>query len=321
MSAPRVVTLGEALGLFSTAGPDGLDRAEHARIATGGAEANVAIGLARLGIDVAWLGRVGEDELGRRIVRELRAEGVHTAAIQDAAAPTALMLKDSSRPGRTTVRFYREGSAGSRLEVADVSRLDISSASWLHITGIALGISGSARDAILHAVQVAVENDVSISFDVNHRASLWGYSDAAPWYRRVAATASVVFGGDDELRAMVTAPDDSTPHQLAAQIAAQGPGEVVVKLGDRGAGVLADGAWLERPAQPARVIDTVGAGDAFVAGYISARLNHATVSEALDRALKTGAAACQHPGDWEGALRMHDLHAADDTLRVDPVQR
>lgn len=314
----RVVTLGESLGMIRTAGPDGFERAASARISTGGAEANVAIGLARLGHDVAWLGRVGDDELGARIRRELRAEGVDTLAITDPSAPTGLMLKDASDPGRTVVRFYRAASAGSRLCPRDIDRLGVAGAAWLHVTGIPLALSATAADAIRHAVGIARAAGTTVSFDINHRARLWDYPAAIPRYREVISLADVVFGGDDELGAVVgRSGGPGGAEALARAVLALGPGESVVKCGSLGAGAATSAGWEWRDAVPVTVADTVGAGDAFVAGYISARLEGRAVGDALGRAVRTGAAACRHPGDWEGALRRADL----DRVEGDPVVR
>ncbi|WP_207930339.1 sugar kinase [Streptomyces hainanensis] len=314
----RVVTLGEALGMIRVAGPDGFELAESARLGTGGAEANVAIGLARLGHDAAWLGRVGDDELGARVRRQLRAEGVETHAVTDREAPTGLMLKDASHPERTVVRFYRAGSAGSRLAPADLDRLRIADAAWLHVTGIPLALSASAADAVLGAVDIARAHGVGVSFDVNHRARLWDYPTAVPRYREVVSRADVVFGGDDELGAVVGVDGaPGSPAELARAVLALGPTEAVLKRGARGAGVATPAGWEWRDAVPVAVADTVGAGDAFVAGYLSARLEGRAPGAALDRAVRAGAAACRHPGDWEGALRAADL----DPVEGDPVLR
>lgn len=316
MKPRRVVTLGEGLGMLRVPHAGGFELAEAAIIGTGGAEANVAIGLARLGVDVAWLGRVGDDALGRRVRRQLRAEGVHTIAITDHSAPTGLMLKESPRPDRTAVRFYRSGSAGSRLTTADVDLLGVQDAHWLHVTGIPMGLSETMAAAVTRAVEIAQSNGVTVSFDVNHRASLWGYDTAVPVYREIIAQADVVFGGQDELGAVVG--HSLKPRDIALAVTALGPAEVVVKCGAIGAGATLDGTWEWRDAIPVVVADTVGAGDAFVAGYIASRLSDSTISSALDLAIRAGAAACEHPGDWEGALRLADLEL--DSI-ADPVQR
>lgn len=312
----RVVTLGEALGMIRTDGVGSFEIVPTGVTGFGGAEANVAIGLARLGIDVAWLGRIGDDGFGRRIRRELRGEGVETIAIVDSNAPTAIMVKESPRPGRTVVTFHRTDSAGSRLSAADVELLRVEEAGMLHITGIPLAVSPTAAGAVERAVEIAREVGATISFDVNHRASLWKDDDAASDYRRLAARSDIVFGGQDELESLVG--PRSTERELAAAVAKLGPREVVVKCGVRGAGAWRDGDWRWCDAIPAKVVDTVGAGDAFVAGYLSIRVAHGDMEYALHRAVRTGSAVCEFPGDWEGAVRLEELAFASDS---DPVRR
>jgi 2-dehydro-3-deoxygluconokinase len=312
----RVATLGEALALVRGDGLGSFAHLASALIGTGGAEANVAIGLKRLGIEVSWLGRVGDDSLGLRVARELRAEGVDTRVIVDPSAPTGLMVKESPSPGRTVVTFYRAGSAGSRLEPADVAALDIPSADLLHVTGILPALSPSAAAAAAEAMRSAREHGVPVSFDVNHRERLWRASDATPHYRSMAGAAHIVFGGVDELTMLVGEYGDD--RDLAAAVADLGPAEVVVKRGEQGAGALCEGRWIEMSAYPATVVDTVGAGDAFVAGYLAERVVGNSTREALGTAVRTGAAVCESAGDWEGAAFRAELDRAPGS---DPVIR
>jgi 2-dehydro-3-deoxygluconokinase len=307
-----VLTLGEALGVLHTGEP--MAHASHLRIGTGGSEANVAIGLARLGTAVAWLGRVGDDGLGRRVVRELRAEGVEVHAVLDGAAPTGLLLKETDPAGRTEVVYHRRGSAGSRLAPADLDLIDAPTVTHLHVTGITPALSAVAAAT----VDAAIDRwgGVGVSYDVNHRSRLWDAETAAAVHRRLAARADVVFAGLDE--ALLLVPDATGPEDAARRIAALGPREVVVKLGEQGALALVDGAVSVVDAVPVRVVDTVGAGDAFVAGYLAERVAGLPVATRLRTAARAGAAACAHPGDWEGLPFRRDL---DRSVDGEPVAR
>ncbi|CAN5471801.1 hypothetical protein BH09ACT4_BH09ACT4_24110 [soil metagenome] len=151
----RVVTLGETMGLFSATATGSLAQVEGFRLGIGGAESNVAIGLARLGTPATWIGRVGADEVGDRVLRELRAEGVETRGPVDRSAPTGLMIK--SRPAGHLVRFvyHRAGSAGSRLSPEDVEPAIVSAAALLHVTGITPALSPSAAAAVDRAIELA----------------------------------------------------------------------------------------------------------------------------------------------------------------------
>lgn len=143
----RVVTVGETMALLRTRDIGSLRHVSEMVLGIGGAESNVAIGLRRLGVDVGWLGRVGDDALGERVTREIRAEGVDVVGIVDADAPTGLMLKERPSPSSTAVFYYRAGSAGSRMRPEDVPAGWIEDAELLHVTGITALLSESARSA------------------------------------------------------------------------------------------------------------------------------------------------------------------------------
>jgi 2-dehydro-3-deoxygluconokinase len=310
MSPRRVVTFGETMALLRPDDTGSLSTADRLRIGIGGAESNVAVGLARLGAPVTWLGRVGADGFGDRIVRELRGEGVEVIAVVDDGAPTGLMVKerpttDSTRP----VLYYRTGSAGSRLTPDDLPALAIPDAALLHVTGITPALSSTAHDTVLAAIGIASPAGVPVSFDVNHRAALWRDRDPVPTYRQLAAAATIVFAGLDEARLLLGSDLDAAA--AADAMAALGPTQVVIKLGADGCLALIDGARHEVPAVAVQVVDTVGAGDAFVAGYLAELMAGLPAEARLTTAVATGAFACTSPGDWEGYPRRGELGLLD----------
>jgi 2-dehydro-3-deoxygluconokinase len=313
----RILTLGEGLGVVRASAVGSLATASALDIGTGGAELNVAVGLARLGAVVTWLGRVGDDGVGRRVVRDLRGEGVEVRASVDPAAPTGLLLKETPIQGRSVVSYYRTGSAGSRLSTEDLSGVDWTAVALLHITGITPAISATARAAVDAAIDAASAAGAAISFDVNHRSRLWSAEEAAPVYRRLAERSTIVFAGEDE--AALLAPDaGGDAESLMHGIAAAGVREVVLKRGALGATALVDGERFTVEGVRISVVDTVGAGDAFVAGYLAELMSGKDVPERLGTAVRTGAFACLHPGDWEGAARRDDLRLLEDG---EPVRR
>ena len=139
---------------------------------------------------------------------------------------------------------------------------------------------------------------------VNHRSSLWRHRDAAPIYRQLAARSAIVFAGYDE--AQLIAPDATGVPEVAAAIAALGPSQVIIKLEGDGCHALPDGNSTLRPAVPIRSVDTVGAGDAFVAGYASEYVAGQDLSTRLNTAVTAGAFACL-THDWEGMPRRSEL--------------
>lgn len=315
----RLVTFGEGLALVHATQIGSLAHLGQLRLSTGGAEANVAIGVTRLGVPATWLGRLGRDSLGERVARELRAEGIDTRVLWDDDAPTGLMVKEWPRSGRTNVLYYRSGSAGSRLQPADVEQLDLDSACLLHVTGITPALSDSAAQAVTRAVSLARERGVAVSFDLNHREKLWRGRDPRPTYRALAESATVLFAGVDEAR-LIAGDADADPETLARQLSALGPAEVVIKLGAAGALAVIEGAVVHQPATAVSVVDTVGAGDALVAAYLARRCQGAEPAQRLAAGVRAGALACTGPGDWEGLPRLAEL-AADCGPGDEPVSR
>jgi 2-dehydro-3-deoxygluconokinase len=300
-------TFGETMGLVAADGIGPLEYARSFSFGIGGAESNVAIGAARLGAPVTWLGRVGPDATGDLIERRLRAEQIRTLAIRDEAF-TGLMVKHRRSGSVLHVDYHRAGSAGSRLSPADLPAAELREAAIVHVTGITPALSDSARAAVFHAVETARSVGVPVSVDVNYRAKLWSRFDAAPVLRDLVSRADIVFAGPAEAALFV---DASAPLDA---LAALGPTEVIVKDGARGCTALVDGARFALPALPVQVVDPVGAGDAFVAAYLADRLAGLPPEDRLRTAIAAGAFAVTVPGDCEGLPRRSDLVSTSDDV-------
>ncbi|WP_020670742.1 sugar kinase [Amycolatopsis nigrescens] len=297
-------TLGETMAVFTT--PSGrLRHAATVNVGMAGAESNVAIGVRRLGGQASWQGRVGADEPGALVLSKIRGEDVETGTVvTDEAARTGLMLKDYRTADVMRVTYYREHSAGSRLCEADLDAERIAAAGVLHLTGITPALSGSARAAVFTAAEIARSAGVPVSFDVNYRAALWPAELATPVLTDLAGRADVLFAGDDETALLGM---DGSGAGLLDGMRALGPAQVVLKLGARGALADVGGARHEVPAFEVRAVDAVGAGDAFVAGYLAELLAGAPPAERLRTAAACGAFAVSVLGDWEGLPTREDL--------------
>ena len=316
MSTPYLVTIGETMGLLGADAVGPLAHVPSMSLGIGGSESNVAIGVQRLGGQAVWCGRVGDDSLGALVRREIQAEGVGARIIVDPDAPTGLMLKERRTATSQKVAYYRAHSAGSRLTADDLDADLISNAAVLHLSGITPALSETAAAAVFEAIRIARASAVTISFDLNFRGKLWTSVQAAEAYGRIVPLVDVVFAGDEEAAIVVGAADD--PAQLAVRLAALGPAQAVVKLGHLGAVASIDGRILRQAAVPITPVDTVGAGDAFVAGYLAELMLGSTPAERLGLAALTGAFACLAPGDWEGLPRrdeLHLLHATESVTR------
>jgi 2-dehydro-3-deoxygluconokinase len=192
----------------------------------------------------------------------------------------------------------------------------IESSSLLHVTGITAAISPTAREAVHSAIATARAAGVQVSFDLNYRSALWSRGEARVEFERLIRGADIVFGGDDELA--IVAADAAGPEELARRIADLGAGQVIVKLGADGCAALVDGVFAQRAAVPVTPVDTVGAGDAFVAGYLAEYLAGTSLDGRLETAVTAGAFACLVPGDWEGMPRRSELGML---AAADPVHR
>ena len=292
-----LVTLGETMAKLVGAAVGPLRHARSLSVRVAGAESNVAIGVRRLGLPATWVGRVGDDELGRLVASTLRGEGVETVAVVDPGAPTGLMLAERRSAELRRVSYYRAGSAGSRLCADDVPLAAVRAAGVLHVTGITAALSPGAHEAVLAAVAGAREAGVPVSLDVNYRAALWSRDDARRALRPLAEQADVVFAGADEAALLV---DAESPAGAARCLGSLGARTTVVTLGAEGAVACTDGDLLTAPGVPVTAIDPIGAGDAFVSGYLAGLLDGLGTEACLDQALRCGAFAVTVEGDWEG---------------------
>jgi 2-dehydro-3-deoxygluconokinase len=295
-----VVTFGETMAALRGEGP--LRLGGSMALSVGGTESNVAIGLARLGHAVRWVGRVGEDELGRLVLRTLRAEGVDVAAAQvDPERPTGLMLCEHRVGDVIRVQYYRSGSAGSAVTVADVLPV-LDGARILHVTGVTPALHPAAADAVRAAIAHARSAGLLVSLDVNYRSGLWPPATAGEVLRPLLGGVDVLFASADELPLVADDP---------AELLAAGMRDVVIKHGSAGAEChTAEGA-VSVPARRVPVVDVVGAGDAFVAGYLSALLDGAGPAKRLERGAVTAAFVVARHGDWEGLPTRDELALLD----------
>ncbi|MGH2378508.1 MAG: sugar kinase [Candidatus Limnocylindria bacterium] len=306
--SPDVVTVGEAMVLLvaEQAGP--LREAATFRRHIAGAEANVAIGLCRLGHTAGWIGRVGDDEFGRAVLFRLRGEGVDVSrAVVDAGAPTGVLFREKRDAGPILVAYYRRGSAASRLSPDDLDAGYIRAARVLHLTGITPALSDTCRAATLAAAELARSAGVTVVLDPNVRLRLWDRDEARRVLRDLAAHSDIVLPGGDEAELMT---EEADPEAAGRALLRLGPSLAVVKLGSRGAlAVHPEGTLHSAPGSAARVIDPVGAGDAFAAGFIAGHLRELDLRERLDLANRCGAAAVAVAGDTEGMPRWEEVSA------------
>lgn len=254
-----------------------LQDASSFRMHIGGAESNLALYLSSLGHTAGWLSRVGDDPFGRRMTSELQRYGVDTSAVAiDPEAPTAVYFKDPAPQG-TKVYYYRRGSAASRMDATDIDRSDFAGVRVVHLSGISPGLSPSCASMVGHAIETARAHGALVSFDVNYRPGVWDVATAAPVLAELSRRADLVFVGRDEAETIWGTP---TARDIARYLDL--PGTLVVKDGDVGATEFAAGTETFVPSIPVTVVEPVGAGDAFAAGYLSRLVAGGTAEERLE---------------------------------------
>jgi len=308
-TSSRVVCVGETMVSVRV---EGRLRLGHPAITSvGGSESNVAIGLARLGHEVAWVGAVGADEPGELVVRTLRAEGVDVDHVRrDPTRPTGVMFREQRTGDVARVDYVRAGSAGAAIDDDLVSRALHPVPAMVHVSGVTAALSPAAAAATATVLREARRAGAVTSLDVNHRSRLWSTAEASTVLTPLLADVDVLFASTDELPLV---------HVVEGAPAAGGPAEVVVTHGADGAEVWTFGEHHREPARSVLVVDVVGAGDAFVAGYLSARLDGLGPAERLARGSAVAAVAVSSHGDWEGLPTRAELATLggphDGTLR------
>ena len=296
-----VITAGEPMVLFAAQQAGPLEQATSFARATAGAELNVAIGLARLGLRVGYVSRLGADSFGRAIEAVLDREGIDRAQVStDPLHPTGFMLKSRSDDGSDpAIEYFRRGSAASRMQAKDYPRAYCADSRHLHLTGIYVAVSESTREFVFEMARDARAGGRSISFDPNLRPGLWGsQAEMVETLNQLASLSDTVLPGLAEGR-LLTGRD--TPDEIAGFYLERGARRVVIKLGPEGA-YYADAEGQGRvPGRPVKqVVDTVGAGDGFAVGVVSGLLEGLPLPAAVARGNAIGARVVQFPGDSDG---------------------
>jgi 2-dehydro-3-deoxygluconokinase len=285
----RVVTAGETMALLDPEREGELVLGDRLRLRFAGAESNFAIGLARLGVPVAWISRLGTDRLGALIREAVGREGVDVGWVrEDPEAPTGLFYKWRS-DGSTSVAYYRRGSAASRLEPGDVPDEALAGAAVVHLTGITMALGDGPRALVLDVARRAREAGAVVVFDPNYRPALWDSPEAA------AATMAPMAEHVDWCLC---------GEQEAALVDA--PRAVVRTAGS--AAVVGDGERIEvPPPREEAVVDEIGAGDAFAAGFVYGLLQGWDAPDCVRAAHTIAAWALRGTGDWETLPRLDDV--------------
>lgn len=317
--SPDVVTLGEVMGTLRFSGQFGVGTTVTPSLA--GAEANVSIALARLGHQVQWVGSLGQDTFGEGILKTLRGENVGVDHVVMRSEPTGLLVSRRVSLETKRVDYHRSGSAGRIFSAEQVTNALAEQPKLLHVTGITPALGDIARATVTEAVREARERGIVVSFDINFRRRLWDVEAARPVLSDLARQADIVFGGTDEFE-VVTGEGD--PSLALEKMSGMGVREVVWKSSHLARALTADGVSAV-PNDVVQAVDPIGAGDAFVAGYLSAWIEGRAVEQRLKRAHTLGGIIVGIDGDWEGLPTRRELTTlesrAQDAVRSGSVER
>jgi 2-dehydro-3-deoxygluconokinase len=285
-----VLCLGESMIVLAPAAAGPLRTADELHAGVAGAESNVAVALARLGARAAWYGKVGDDPLGLRVLDVLDASGVDRSGVQtDPDRPTGVYFKDPG-PDGTRVHYYRRGSAASTMGPGHLA--GISPPRLLHLSGITPALSASCAALVEELLVDRALAPAQVSFDVNYRPALWPVAEAGPALARLADAADLAFVGLDEAAALWGAKTADDVRDLVPNA-----GVLVVKDGGNGVTAYEGGHRAYAPAEPVDVVEPVGAGDAFAAGFLYGRLHDAALEACMRLGHRLAAGALQTVGD------------------------
>lgn len=313
-----VLSIGETMIAFSPTevGPMRYHNDFTSHIA--GAETNTLIGLAKLGVSTGWISQLGDDEFGHRILSFVRGEGVDVSRVSlTKDYPTGIFFKEKVREDQTRVNYYRSHSAASAMTDDLIDEDYIKQFKYLYITGITPALSDSCRQLILNLIKVARSHQLTVVFDPNLRLKLWSEDTARQVLTDIIAQSDIVLPGIAEGEFLFNETDE---HQIAQRILELGAKLVVVKLGAKGAYYQSNEEnGYAKAAFEVNVVDPVGAGDGFAAGFLAGYLEDLPLQQAVEQACNVGALVTTVKGDIEGLPSKEELtnikHQTDDVIR------
>ncbi|GIV83165.1 MAG: 2-keto-3-deoxygluconate kinase [Candidatus Roseilinea sp.] len=294
------ITLGETMVRLSPPGFQRIAQAQSFDFQIGGAESNVAINLAWLGFKTAWLSRMPDNPLGRRVVSQIASHGVDTSGVRFVPGGRVgvyfIELATPPRPNR--VIYDRAGSAASQMTSADVDFDRITQARWLHMTGITPALSASCRAMTADVMRFARDHGLIVSFDVNYRALLWSAQEAGRVLEPLMPLCHYVFVAHRDAMTLFAAPE--APRRAAEVLRLRfGCDVLVMTLAEAGAIAQTESHQVEvsQPFKVPQIVDRIGAGDAFDAGFMAARAWGFSLEVSLHYAHAMSALKLTLPGD------------------------
>ncbi len=301
------VTFGEPMAMFYANETGPLHEVFSFSKALAGAESNVATGLSRLNHPTGYVTKLGEDNFGHFIAQAMKKENIDTANITFTKEnSTGMLIKSKVVTGDPKVEYFRKNSAASKLSLIDFDEAYFNAAGHLHVTSISSALSKSCHEFSIHAMEFMKRQGKTVSLDPNLRPSLWPNTETmVNTINDLATRCDWFLPGLGEGKILTSL---NTPEEIADYYLARGVSLVVIKLGPEGAYYKsAEGEGYVDGFKVEQVVDTVGAGDGFAVGVISAMLEKLPIAEAVKRGNAIGALAVMPPGDMDGLPTREEL--------------
>lgn len=294
-----VLTFGETMVSFNATNNQSIIQHNDAQASIAGSESNISIALARLGNSVKWFSRLGNDPFGRKILYELNANQVDTSDVTlDSSHTTGLMFKQKRALLDTEVIYYRSNSAATHMNIHDLQPEWIENAKVLHITGITPALSDTCRELVMEAITIAKKTNTTISFDPNIRLKLWTKEEARKTLIPIASQCDIFLPGKSEMKLLC---DVETREEITSQILEWQIPLTVMKDGANGAWVIENGeVTFIPPFNVKHVVDEIGAGDAFAAGFLHGYLKEKNYEEAVKMGHACAGFVISSEGDTTG---------------------
>ena len=283
--------------MFIASDSDSVMSAQKYERVTAGAELNVAVTLSRLGLKSQYFSRFGNDQLGSVMLADIEAEGVDISLVKRVDSFTGAMVRNSGKSQVVEISYLRKGSAASTIEPQDILDSYISSAKWLHTTGITCAISTTGAATVKYVLSKAASLGIKSSFDLNIRRRLWSEADAKKVLAPLASNIELLIGGEDEYQVVF---GSNEPKKILAEANKRGCRIAVMTKGDQQLRYCVDGNYEEITPPKVIALDPVGSGDAFTGGAIAGLLSGMSVNQALLQGSICGALVASMFGDWTG---------------------
>lgn len=303
-----VITIGEAMITFNPKATGPLKFVNTFERKVGGAELNLAVGCARLGLKTGYITKLGNDEFGRYLLSFIRGKNINTSHINLVDGyPTSLNFKEIMESGDTRTFYYRDKSPTLTLTASDLDEEMFKKAKILHLTGIYPAIHHDNIKVYKRAIQLAKKHDVKVSFDPNIRLRMWSKEKAREVLSEILPNVDILLAGQDEMQIII---GEKNPETIIKKSKDLGISFIAIKQGSEGSVGYYKGTTIKSPAvRAAKVADTVGAGDGFNAGILYGLLNAWDLERTLTFANTIGSMVVGVRGDNEGLPYYEDVQA------------